>query len=105
MLTPETLQQHITRHDKRLLEMAYGNSVAAASDRAGEIRGLLQVLLEVKTAWEHDRQRIEELERAIKRALSDEETGYWGPDVTVAKMLRAALAGRQSDADLTLPRT
>lgn len=38
------------------------------------------------------RARIEALEKAIKKALADEENGKWGPDVTVALDLAAALA-------------
>lgn len=41
--------------------------------------------------------RIEELEGAIRFVLDDEESGHWGPDVTMVAVLRAALAGRRTD--------
>jgi hypothetical protein len=65
-------------------------------------------LCDYASAWEHDRQRIEELESATRDALSDLE---WAErtlpgtnfQASIIK-LRLALAGEQSDAAADLKR-
>jgi hypothetical protein len=53
----------------------------------------------LRDALDASEAKVEALERAIRKTLDDEETGKWGPDVTVALELQAALAAGKPQQD------
>ena len=88
------LQDALERYDTTSEEAeVLLNDVAALEHKLETIvAGRLKIFGKLKDT----EQRVERLERAIHEALADEETGKWGPDVTVALDLAKALTEEEA---------
>lgn len=91
--TPDELRQEADRLARRG-DGADAHIVRAAADAWEADQELCRRELRMADErYDALRKRLEAAEKAIRQVLADEETGKWGPDVTMVAVLRSALAG------------